>query len=157
MGKILSSDLSISFILIVLFFAILYVLSIIWVIRDAYSRGANYKMWGFVALIPFIGVIVYLMLRPQLLLIDKDEQELEIAIKKRELLKYGECAKCGYPVESSYVVCPNCTTRLKNLCHYCNRPLDYEWKACPWCGGSAKLKSGMEQSTNYATKSIPKN
>ena len=45
----------------------------------------------------------------------RDEQELEVALKQRELMKYGECANCGYPVESDYVYCL-VATRLKNLC-----------------------------------------
>lgn len=73
------------------------------------------------------------MLRPPLLQIDRDEQELEIALKQRELMKYGECANCGYPVEADFVLCPNCHQRLKNLCGTCNHALDPTWTVCPYC------------------------
>ncbi|MCL2826387.1 MAG: zinc ribbon domain-containing protein [Eggerthellaceae bacterium] len=112
---------------------VLYVLSIIWVVRDAYLRGSWWFIWAIVALIPLIGVIAYCLLRPPLLQIDRDEQELEIAIKQRELMKYGECANCGYPVEIDYVLCPNCHTQLKNLCTGCGRALDPTWTVCPFC------------------------
>ena len=92
---------------VVVCLVILYVLSIIWVARDAYMRGTMWYLWAIVALVPLLGVIAYCLLRPPLLQIDRDEQELEVALKQRELMKYGECASCGYPVEADYVMCPN--------------------------------------------------
>ena len=111
----------------------LYVLSIIWVARDAYMRGTMWYLWAIVALVPLLGVIAYCLLRPPLLQIDRDEQELEVALKQRELMKYGECASCGYPVEADYVMCPNCHQRLKNLCPTCHHALDPSWSVCAYC------------------------
>ena len=113
--------------------ALLYVLSIIWVARDSYLRDAPWVLWTLIAIIPLVGVVAYCMLRPSLYQIDRDEQELEIAIKKRELMKYGECSHCGYPVEADYIICPNCLTKLKNICPTCGRALDPSWKVCPYC------------------------
>ena len=115
------------------FLVILYVLSIVWVIRDAYARGTKWQLWAIVALVPLLGVIAYCLLRPPLLAIDRDEQQLEIAIKERELAKYGQCAACGYPVEADFILCPNCQTRLKNLCGTCHHALQPEWTVCPYC------------------------
>ena len=112
---------------------ILYVLSIVWVARDAYLRGTVWVLWTVVALIPIIGAVAYCLLRPPLYRIDRDEQELEIALKQRELTKYGECGNCGYPVEADYVLCPNCRTRLKNMCPNCHRALEPQWAVCPYC------------------------
>ena len=118
---------------VVVCLVILYVLSIIWVARDAYMRGTMWYLWAIIALVPLLGVIAYCLLRPPLLQIDRDEQELEVALKQRELMKYGECASCGYPVEADYVMCPNCHQRLKNLCPTCHHALDPAWSACPYC------------------------
>ena len=118
---------------VVVCLVILYVLSIIWVARDAYMRGTLWYIWTIVALVPLLGVIAYCLLRPPLLQIDRDEQELEVALKQRELMKYGECASCGYPVEADYVMCPNCHQRLKNLCPTCHHALDPDWSVCPYC------------------------
>lgn len=63
-----------------------YVLSIIWVVRDAYQRGTVWYIWAIVALVPILGVIAYCLLRPPLLQIDRDEQELEVALKQRQLM-----------------------------------------------------------------------
>ena len=111
----------------------LYVLSIVWVVRDARNRGAAWVVWGIIALIPLVGVLAYNLMRPPLLTSDRDEQELDVALKRRELMKYGECGSCGYPVESDYVMCPNCHQRLKNLCPTCHRALEPEWAVCPYC------------------------
>ena len=133
---------------IVVCLVILYVLSIIWVARDAYMRGTMWYLWAIVALVPLLGVIAYCLLRPPLLQIDRDEQELEVALKQRELMKYGECASCGYPVEADYVMCPNCHQRLKNLCPTCHHALDPAWSVCPYCttpiGGRARARSHAE-------------
>lgn len=119
---------------LIVFLVALYVLVVVWVARDAYQRGTNWIVWAVIALIPAIGFIAYLLLRPPLLQVDRSEQELEIALKQRQLMHYGECANCGYPVEADYVLCPNCHTRLKNLCTNCHHALDPTWTVCPYCG-----------------------
>ena len=115
------------------FLVVLYVLSIIWVVRDAYLRGTVWYIWAVVALVPILGIVAYSMLRPPLLQLDRDEQELEVALKQRQLLQYGECASCGYPVEADYVICPKCHQRLKNQCGTCGHALDPSWTVCPYC------------------------
>ena len=122
-----------AFTAIVVVLVILYVLSIVWVIRDAYLRGTHWYIWAIVALIPLLGALAYCLLRPPLYRLDRDEQELEVALKQRQLLKYGECASCGYPVESDYVLCPSCHASLKNLCDNCGKALEPDWTVCPYC------------------------
>lgn len=144
LAQLWTPELQAAFMVVVVLLVILYVLSIIWVVRDAYLRGSYWYVWAIVALIPLLGIIAYCLLRPPLLQIDRDEQELEIALKQRELMKYGECANCGYPVESDFVLCPNCHQRLKNLCGTCNHALDPSWTVCPYCatpvGGAAPAR-----------------
>ncbi|MDR0308648.1 MAG: hypothetical protein LBH87_01805 [Coriobacteriales bacterium] len=120
-------------IVVIIVIGLLYLLSVIWVIRDAYLRGANPIVWGLIALIPFIGVFAYTILRPPMLLSDHDEQDLDFTLKQRELMKYGECASCGYPVEREYLMCPHCASPLKNECKICGHALDPDWKVCPFC------------------------
>ncbi len=140
-SQLWTPELQAAFSVLVVCLVILYVLSIVWVARDAYMRGSMWYVWAIVALVPLLGVIAYCLLRPPLLQIDRDEQELEVALKQRELLKYGECGSCGYPVESDYVMCPNCHQRLKNLCPSCHHALDPMWEVCPYC--TTKIKEGM--------------
>lgn len=133
LSQLWTPEMQAAFTFIIICLVILYVLSIVWVARDAYMRGTLWYVWAIVALVPFLGVVAYCLLRPPLLQIDRDEQELEVALKQRELMKYGECASCGYPVEADYVVCPNCQQRLKNLCPTCHHALDPSWGVCPYC------------------------
>ena len=133
LGQLWTPEMQMALSAIVICLVVLYVLSIIWVARDAYMRGTMWYLWAIIALVPLLGVIAYCLLRPPLLQIDRDEQELEVALKQRELMKYGECASCGYPVEADYVMCPNCHQRLKNLCPTCHHALDPAWGVCPYC------------------------
>ena len=133
LSQLWTPELQAAFTVVVVLLVILYVLSIVWVVRDAYLRGSYWYVWAIVALVPLLGIIAYCLLRPPLLQIDRDEQELEIALKQRELMKYGECANCGYPVEADFVLCPNCHQRLKNLCGTCNHALDPTWTVFPYC------------------------
>lgn len=116
----------------VVLLVILYVLSIFWSIRDAASRDGSWAL-GLLSIIPLVGLVAYCMVRPTLLKSDREEQDLEIALKQRQLMRYGDCANCGYPVEADYVICPNCHTRLKNLCPTCHHALDPSWTVCPYC------------------------
>ena len=123
-------------------FVLLYVLCIVWVVRDAYLRGARWYLWAVVSLIPVFGPLVYSIMRPPLMSADRDEQELELALKQRQLMKYGECSSCGYPVEADYVLCPQCHTQLKNLCARCDRALDPAWTVCPYCATPVAAPGG---------------
>lgn len=137
LSQLWTPELQAAFTVVIVVLVILYVLSIVWVARDAYQRGTSW-VWCLIALTPFLGVVAYCLLRPSLLQIDRDEQELEIALKQRQLMKYGECANCGYPVEDDYILCPNCHARLKNLCPTCHRALDPSWTVCPYCATPAQ-------------------
>ena len=141
LSSLITDEMRIALVIVCIMLVALYVLSIVWVVRDAHRRGTQWIAWGIVAIIPVIGVIAYCLLRPPLLQIDRDEQELEIAYKQRALQKYGNCAVCGCPVEDDFIVCPSCHTPLKNQCTRCGKPLNPTWTMCPYCaapvGGAA--------------------
>lgn len=141
MSQIITPEVQQAFSTLVMLCAVLYVLVVVWVARDAYQRGTLWWVWAIIALVPVVGLIAYVLLRPSLLRVDRDEQELEIALKQRQLMHYGECATCGYPVESDYVVCPNCHQRLKNVCSTCSKALDPTWTVCPYCATSVSSRS----------------
>ena len=89
------------------FIIALYVLSVVYVFIDARRRGASaYVAWGIIALIPFVGLIAYLVLRPHSYASDREEQELDMALRERQLAQYGTCPQCGAPIEKDFVVCP---------------------------------------------------
>lgn len=98
------------------FIIALYVLSVVYVFIDARRRGASaYVAWGIIALIPFVGLIAYLVLRPHSYAADREEQELDMALRERQLAQYGTCPQCGAPIEKDFVVCPVCDTQVRNV------------------------------------------
>ena len=133
LSQFLTGEIQMVLIALLVMLIVIYVLSIFWAVRDAQSRGFGWA-WGLLSILPIVG----LMVRPPLLQADREEQDLELALKQRELMKYGDCANCGYPVEADYVMCPNCHTRLKNLCPTCHHALDPSWSVCPYC--TTKIK-----------------
>jgi Double zinc ribbon len=84
---------------------------------------------------PYIGTAVYAIVRPPEFLEDAHERELEIRaaeLKVRQLTE-ASCPNCEYPVEKSYLRCPQCQHRLKDPCRSCGKPVDPRWAMCPYC------------------------
>lgn len=116
------------------FIVMLYLLSVAYVFIDAKRRGIQqFWAWGLLAIIPFVGLIAYLVLRPSSYLSDRREQELDVALRERQLAQYGTCPNCGTGIEKDFIVCPVCNTQVRNVCPTCKRPLDAHWKVCPYC------------------------
>jgi hypothetical protein len=94
---------------------------------------------------PFVGTAVYAIVRPPEYLEDAHERELEIKAAELRVRQLREqtCANCEYPVEKSYLRCPNCERRLKDPCPTCGKPVDPRWGLCPFCETS--LRGGGEE------------
>ena len=67
---------------------------------------------------PYIGTAVYAILRPPEFLEDAHERELEIRAAELRVrqLEQSPARNCEYPIERSYLRCPNCQRRLKDPC-----------------------------------------
>jgi Double zinc ribbon len=119
-------------VLIVFWAAIVY-----WVWKDAHRRIRSKILVALVTLvgmIPILGVLVYMLFRPPEYLDEVRERELEMrAIEERLAAGSGECPVCRAEVEPSFLVCPVCTTRLKEACVSCKAPLEPLWQMCPHC------------------------
>ena len=87
------------------------------------------------SLFPFVGTLIYLILRPPEYLEDVREREVEIQAAEARLheLDYGLCPHCDYPIERDFVRCPSCLRKLKEPCVSCSKPLDRAWTICPYC------------------------
>lgn len=132
MSQILTPEVMAILVVLLVVFIVLYVVSVFWSVRDAANRDCPWWL-GLLSIVPVVGLVAYCLLRPPLLKLDREEQEIEIALKRRQLMHYGDCANCGYPVKEDYVMCPNCHQRLKNLCPTCHHALDPQWTVCPYC------------------------
>jgi hypothetical protein len=82
-----------------------------------------------------VGTIVYMIVRPPEFLDDIRERELEMQAAEARLHQadYFLCPHCDYQVEKDFIRCPSCTRKLKDPCVTCAKPLDPEWRLCPYC------------------------
>lgn len=122
--------------LLLLLVVVFWLALVYWTYADAARRGAIRVLWGFVAVIfPFVGTLIYLIVRPPEYLEESRERELELAVLERELRNnVALCPNCRNLVEKDYLVCPTCNWELKKPCTNCERPLNMEWEMCPYCG-----------------------
>ncbi|HET9721310.1 MAG TPA: zinc ribbon domain-containing protein [Solirubrobacteraceae bacterium] len=131
--------------LIILFLAVIWLALVYWTYSDARRRIADPMLVGCAtaaSLFPFVGTIVYMIVRPPEYLDDIHERELEIQAAEARLSELGihTCPYCDHDVEKDFLRCPNCMRKLKDPCSSCGKPLDPQWKICPFCeaevGGS---------------------
>lgn len=122
--------------LLLLLVVVLWVSLVYWTYTDARRRGTAAILWGIVAVIfPFLGTLVYLIVRPPEYELDARERELELAVLERELRsRVLLCPNCRALVEKDFLVCPACNWGLKKPCIECEKALDLNWSTCPYCG-----------------------
>ncbi len=124
--------------LLILFLVVLWVALVAWTFFDARRRIADPILVASAtaaSLFPFLGTIVYSILRPPEFLADKRERELEIRASELRVrqLEEASCPNCEHPVERSFLRCPNCRARIKDPCESCGKPIDPRWSICPYC------------------------
>jgi hypothetical protein len=124
--------------LLVLFLIVVYLALIYWTYLDARRRIEDPVLIACAtaaSVFPYLGTVVYTILRPPEFLEDREERELELRAAELELRQRIEnsCPHCEYPIERTYLRCPNCERRLRNPCRKCHKPLDPRWGICPYC------------------------
>jgi hypothetical protein len=125
--------------LVVLFLVIVWVALAAWTYFDAKRRVADQFLVTCATaaslIFPFVGPIVYSILRPPEFLEDAHERDLEIRAAELRVrqLEEASCPNCGYPIERTYLRCPSCRVRVKDPCAACGKPIDPRWTICPYC------------------------
>src|SRR4051794_19477033 len=123
--------------LLILFLVVIWLALIYWTYSDAKRRIADPMLVGCATLcsvFPFLGTIIYTIVRPPEYLEDAREREIEIAAAEARLAQLEQgCPYCGFRVERAFLRCPSCLRRLKEPCQTCGKPLDPLWKICPYC------------------------
>ena len=113
---------------------------VIWTFRDIRARSRDFLAQILATLLvivlPVIGFVVYLMLRPRETLAEAYERSLEQEALLQAIEEPEVCPGCGQRVKSDYLYCPACHTRLKKACPECGHPLHLRWSLCPYCGAS---------------------
>ena len=124
--------------LLILFLVVIWLALIYYTYADARRRIADPMLVGCAtaaSLFPFVGTMVYMIVRPPEYLEDVRERELEMQAAQARL--HGEgyllCPHCDHEVEKDFLRCPSCLRKLKEPCNTCGKPLDPLWKICPYC------------------------
>jgi len=131
--------------LLILFLVVVYLALIAYTYLDARRRLEDPVLVGcatVASLFPFLGVIIYSILRPPEFVEDRRERELEIrasGLRVRQL-EENSCPNCEHPVERTYLRCPNCRARIKDPCESCGKPVDPRWSLCPYCETPTRRK-----------------
>ena len=133
-----SSGLNLAVDLLILFVVVLYFSLIYWTYADARRRILDPMLIGCAtaaSLFPFVGTMIYVILRPPEYLEDVHERELEMQAAEARLHQLDQmlCPHCDYRIERDFVRCPSCLRKLKERCVNCSRPLDRAWTICPYC------------------------
>src|SRR2546423_8864839 len=124
--------------LLILFPVVIWLAIVYWTYADARRRLVDPMLIGCAtaaSLFPFVGTIVYIIVRPPEYLEDARERELEMQAAEARLVQVGAalCPHCDAPVDRDFLRCPNCMRKLKEPCVSCSRPLDPNWRVCPYC------------------------
>jgi hypothetical protein len=133
-----SSGLNTAVKLLILFLVVIYLALIYYTYADARRRIEDPMLIGCAtaaSLFPFVGTIVYMIVRPPEYLDDVRERELEMQAAEARLhnLGYFLCPHCDGEVKEEFLRCPHCLRKLKDACETCGKPLDPTWKICPFC------------------------
>ena len=151
-----SKGLNLAVDLLILFVVVLYFALIYWTYADARRRIHDPMLVGCAtaaSLFPYVGTIVYMILRPPEYLEDVRERELEMQAAEARLhdLEQMLCPHCDYRVEREFVRCPSCLRKLKERCVNCSRPLDQAWTICPYASALEADRLEIGQSDLDAT------
>jgi hypothetical protein len=123
---------------LILVLIVIWAALIFWTYADARRRIDDPMLVGCAtaaSLFPFVGTIVYAIVRPPEFLDDIRLRELEMTAAEARLanLDYQLCPHCDYEVKGDYLRCPSCMRKLKDSCFSCGKPIDPAWKLCPYC------------------------
>ncbi len=124
--------------LLLVFLVVVWIALIVWTYLDARRRVRDPVLVACAtgaSLFPYVGTVVYAILRPPEFLEDTHERQLEIRAAELRVRQLEEqsCPSCGHPLERTYLRCPSCRARVKDPCESCGKPIDPRWTICPYC------------------------
>ena len=146
--------------LLILFLVVIWLALVYWTYADARRRIGDPMLVGCAtaaSLFPFVGTVVYMIVRPPEYLEDAHERELEIQAAEARLAEFGMhvCPYCDHTVEKDFLRCPTCMRKLKDPCVSCGRPLDPSWKICPFCEAEVSGAGPLPRRTRRRRESAP--
>lgn len=130
-----------------------------WVNKDARRRIRGWFPIMFataVGLVPCVGLVVYLLFRPAETKADIRARDAELAALETHIA-HGEpiCPECSATVDAAYLVCPVCTTRLREPCAHCDAPLERLWQMCPYCATPVEADLDLDLALTREARVLP--
>ncbi len=116
----------------------LWLAVVVWAYRDCRARSRS--PWAAVltilavALLPVIGLVIYLLLRPRESLAEAYDRALEQEALLQQIEERPTCPTCSRPTQPNWFLCPSCHTHLRQPCPTCGSALELHWDICPYCG-----------------------
>jgi len=122
--------------LLVLFF---WIAVIVWVYRDAESRGMGGAVWALIVFFThLIGLLVYAVVRSSHPIPQRSAVPPPPISPPKPTFESapisGTCPTCGKPTEKDHVYCPACGRRHQTSCPKCGKDVQREWRTCAFCG-----------------------
>ncbi|HOU40056.1 MAG TPA: zinc ribbon domain-containing protein [Promineifilum sp.] len=118
--------------------ALVWLALVVWGYRDIRARSrstvAAVLTILLVALLPVVGLVVYLLLRPRETLAAAYDHALEQEALLQQIEDKPVCPTCARPTQPNWFLCPACHTHLRQPCPVCRSPLELHWDICPYCG-----------------------
>lgn len=121
----------------ILFLFLLWLGTIRWAIQDSQKRdsGANLTLAAILltVMLPFLGILVYSVMRPPQTLDEVRTQKLEHVLLKSQLYSDDVCPECHAHVEKNHKYCTHCGSSLVKKCPSCRREVKRHWNFCSHC------------------------
>ena len=103
---------------------------LVWVYRDAESRGMSGILWALIVFIGhLVGLVIYLIVRS-----DHPVRAPSPAGPPPASALPRHCPQCGKIADKNHAFCPYCGARREAVCPKCAKPVEKGWLACPACG-----------------------
>jgi len=112
---------------------------VIWTFRDMRLRSRDIFAQLLASLVVLIfgplGMLIYLILRPQETLSEAYARTLEEEALLQDITEEQPvCPECKHRIEPDFIICPACHTELRKACPHCGRLMLMRWGICPYCG-----------------------
>jgi hypothetical protein len=127
---------------LVFYLFVVWLAAAFWAFRDMHERSENPVLPYLAATLiilftPFLfylGVVVYKVIRPSERLGEVYERNLAEEALLAEVEAIKTCPGCDKRIDSEWIICPWCRTRLNRVCPNCERLVGLDWTICAWCG-----------------------
>ncbi|MBC8262612.1 MAG: zinc ribbon domain-containing protein [Anaerolineales bacterium] len=111
---------------------------VIWTFRDMRLRSRDIFAQLLASLVVLIfgplGLLIYLILRPQETLSEAYARTLEEEALLQDITEEQPvCPECKHRIEPDFIICPACHTELRKACPHCGRLSLMRWEVCPYC------------------------